>query len=180
MQVTPAEIVTFWREAGYESWFTKNDGFDETVRAKFLPVQEAAARGELAAWEDSAEGALALLLLLDQFPRNMFRGSARSFTTDPLARAVAQRTLLRGFDQAIENPMRQFFYLPFMHSESLADQEHCVRLYQELDSPKQLKYATDHRDIIAKFGRFPHRNALLGRQTTPDEQAFLDGGGFAG
>ena len=106
-----ADIVSFWREAGPEKWFEKDDEFDLTIRSRFLAIHEAAARGDLAAFEETAEGALALLILLDQFPRNMFRGSARAFATDPLARAVANRALARGFDLAIDKTMRPFFYL---------------------------------------------------------------------
>ncbi len=175
-----ADIVSFWREAGPEKWFEKDDDFDLTIRSRFLAIHEAAARGELAAFEDSAEGALALLILLDQFPRNMFRNSARAFATDHLARAVADRALARGFDQETGATMRPFFYLPFMHSELLADQDRCLRLYEAFGDPEQLKFAVTHRDIIAKFGRFPHRNRVLCRETTPAEREFLDSGGFAG
>jgi len=179
-QVTAAEIVSFWREAGPQRWFKKDDDFDGTIRSRFLAVHEAAARGELVAFEESAEGALALVILLDQFPRNMFRGSVRAFATDPQARAVAGRALARSFDQATDTTMRSFFYLPFSHSELMADQDRSLRLYQGLGDAERLKYATEHRDIVAKFGRFPHRNRVLARDTTPAEQEFLNGGGFAG
>ena len=176
----PAEVVAFWREAGPKRWFAPDDDFDALVRARFLVLHEAAARGQLAAFEDGAEGALALVILLDQFPRNMFRGSARAFATDALARAVADRALARGFDAATDATMRPFFYLPFMHSETLADQDRCVALYVALADEGQLRYAREHRDIIATFGRFPHRNDTLGRDTTPAERKFLEDGGFAG
>ena len=175
-----ADIVSFWREAGPEKWFEKDDEFDLMIRSRFLAIHEAAARGEIAAWEETAEGALALLILLDQFPRNMFRNSGRAFATDHLARAVADRALARGFEQETDATMRPFFYLPFMHSELLADQDRCLQLYGALGDPQQLKFAATHRDIIVKFGRFPHRNRLLGRETTPAEREFLDSGGFAG
>ena len=154
--------------------------FRLTIRTRFLALQEAAARGELSAWEESAEGALALVILLDQFPRNMFRGSAHAFATDALARVVANRALARGFDQATEEMMRPFFYLPFMHSELLADQDRSVRLHEAFGDPERLKYAAIHRDIVMKFGRFPHRNRAMGRDTTSAEQEFLDDAGFAG
>ena len=157
-----ADIVSFWRQAGPEKWFEKDDDFDLTIRSRFLAIYEAAARGELAALEESAEGALALLILLDQFPRNMFRNSARAFATDHLARAAADRALARGFDQETDATMRPFFYLPFMHSELLADQDRCLRLYEAFGDPQQLKFAATHRDIIAKFGRFPTSKPPIG------------------
>jgi uncharacterized protein (DUF924 family) len=178
--VTPAELVSFWRDAGPDKWFEKDDDFDRAIRARFLAVHEAAARGEFAAFEESAEGALALMILLDQFPRNMFRGSPHAFATDPLARAVASRAIARGFERATDQTMRPFFYLPFMHSELLADQDRCVALHEAFGDPERSRYAAMHRDIIVKFGRFPHRNSALGRDTTADEQEFLSGGGFAG
>ena len=177
---TPAEIVTFWREAGPDKWFSDDRAFDLTVRSRFYAGYEAAARGGLAAWEDNAEGALALVLLFDQFPRNMFRGEARAFATDAMARAVADRALARGFDQATDSTMRPFFYLPFMHSEALSDQDRCVRLYEALGDAGELRYAREHRDVIKTFGRFPHRNRALGRSTTPAEQEFLDDEGADG
>jgi uncharacterized protein (DUF924 family) len=178
--MTAAEIVSFWRDAGPQRWFVRDEQLDLTIRAKFLASHEAAARGELSTFEESAEGALALVILLDQFPRNMFRDNARTFATDPRARAVAERALARGFDRATDELMRQFFYLPFMHSEVWADQDRSLRLYEALGDAEKMKYAMEHRDIIAKFGRFPHRNRAMGRDTTPAEQDFLDNGGFAG
>lgn len=178
--VSQLDVVSYWREAGPERWFEKNDDFDQGIRSRFLATHEAAARGELAAHEESAEGALALVILLDQFSRNMFRGSARAFATDALACAVAERAIARGFDRAIDKTLRQFFYLPFMHSELLADQDRSVQLYAAIGDAELLSYALTHRDIIAKFGRFPHRNRTLGRETAADEQEFLDSGGFAG
>ena len=176
-RVTPAEIVSFWCDAGPDKWFDADDNFDQAIRSRFLPTYEAAANGALAGWEDSADGALALVLLLDQFPRNMFRGTARAFATDALARAVADRALARGFDQATERALRPFFYLPFMHSEALSDQERSVRLYETLGEAEHLRFATEHRDVIQRFGRFPRRNRALGRDTTPAEQAFLEASG---
>ncbi len=175
VRTTPAEIVTFWREAGPDKWFADDHDFDLIVRSRFFAAHEAAARGGLAAWENSPEGALALVLLFDQFPRNMFRGEARAFATDAAARAVAERALVRGHDQATNSMMRPFFYLPFMHSEALADQDRCVRLYEALGDAEQLRYAREHRAVIEKFGRFPRRNHALGRETTPAEREFLDG-----
>jgi len=175
----PAEVVSFWRNVGPKGWFEKNPALDEEIRRRFLALHEAAAAGRLASWENSAEGALALLILLDQFPRNMFRGDKRAFATDAQARALASRAILNGFDGA-DPEMRSFFYLPFEHSESLVDQERGLLLYKAAGDADGLKWAHIHADIIRRFGRFPHRNAVLGRATTPEEQAFLDGGGFAG
>ena len=177
--VQPEEIVTFWRDIGPKGWFEKNPKLDAEIRQRFLAVHEAAAEDRLTAWEQNAQGALALLILLDQFPRNMFRGDKRAFATDETARAVASRALLNGFDGAMPE-MRTFFYLPFEHSEDAADQERCVALYKAAGDADGLKWAELHADIIRKFGRFPHRNAALGRTTTPEEQAFLESGGFSG
>jgi len=180
MAATADEIVSFWRTAGPDRWFKKDAGFDEEIRQRFLKTHEAAAAGKLTDWEQSAQGALALLILLDQFPRNMFRGDARAFATDPLARAVAAGAIVRGFDSQFPPDMRGFFYLPFQHSEDLADQERSIAFYKAIGDVENLKWAELHADVIRRFGRFPHRNSVLGRTTTPEEQAFLDGGGFAG
>jgi uncharacterized protein (DUF924 family) len=178
--IAPAEIVlAFWREAGPDKWFTRDDAFDADIRDKFLATYEAAAAGKLAAWEATAEGALALAIVLDQFPRNIFREQARCYATDPLARQVANRALKCGYDQDVPEAERGFFFLPFMHSEDMADQKRSVALYREAGDPN-LSYAERHADIIRRFGRFPHRNAMLGRTTTPEEQAYLDADGFKG
>lgn len=176
---SPNEVVTFWRDAGPERWFRKDAAFDTQFRERFAAEHEAAARGDLAGWQDSAEGALALLILLDQYPRNSFRNTARMFATDAQAVAIADAAIARGFDRAVGDDMRRFFYLPFMHSEQLADQERSVALYRALDGDG-LRYAEIHRDAIARFGRFPHRNPVLGRAMTGEEQKYLDEGGFAG
>ena len=178
--VSAAEVVAFWRDAGPARWFKKDAAFDDEIRRRFLAANEAAATGALAPWETSAEGALALLILLDQFPRNMFRASRRAFATDALALAVAGRAIERGFDRATATVMRGFFYLPYQHSETLAHQEHGIELYRMAGDADGLKWMQIHADIIRRFDRFPHRNGVLGRSTRPEEQAFLDGGGFAG
>ncbi len=177
---TAAEIVSFWRDAGPDKWFERDENFDAIIRSRFLPAYEAAANGALSAWEDSADGVLALLLLLDQFPRNMFRDDARAFATDALARAVADRALARGFDRATDLALRPFFYLPFMHSEALIDRDRCVRLYEAHGEPEELRYATEHRDVIRTFGRFPRRNRALGRATSPAEAAYMQDEDCAG
>jgi uncharacterized protein (DUF924 family) len=183
-QITPSEVVGFWLGAGPRKWFAKNAAFDAEIRRRFEPLHMAASRGELMDWAGTAEGALALLILLDQFPRNLYRNSGRAFTTDPLARNVAVEALSRGFDQAVEPSLRPFFYLPFTHSERIEDQDRSVALcqahFETAGDKSTLDWAIRHRDIIARFGRFPHRNRGLGRSTTPEEQAFLDQGGFSG
>jgi len=176
----PVAVLAFWRQAGPDKWFKKADAFDAAIREQFLATYEAAAANRLAGWDETPEGALALVIVLDQFPRNMFRGSARAFAADPIARAVADRALARGFDQAMALHDRQFFYLPFEHSEKLPDQERCCALFRATGDAELTKWAELHADIIRRFGRFPHRNAALGRTTTAQEQAFLDSGGFAG
>lgn len=176
----PAEVVAFWLGLGAARWFVKDSSVDDEIRARFGGAYEAAAAGRLATWEETAEGALALLLVVDQFSRNIFRGSPQAFAADPVARAVADRAVARGFDCTFENPVRRFFYLPLMHSEDLADQDRCVALCRAAGDDEGVHHAEVHADIIRQFGRFPHRNVLLGRATTPEEQAFLDGGGFAG
>lgn len=176
---TAAEVVQFWRDAGEKAWFEKNEAFDDAFRARFLAAHEAAARGELDPWADTAEGALALILLLDQFPRNCFRGSPRMFGSDAKAVAVADAAIAAGHDLAVPADLRVFFYLPFEHAEDLALQERCVALCAPLRED-YLRYAVVHRDIIARFGRFPHRNEVLGRESTAEELAFLAEGGFSG
>jgi uncharacterized protein (DUF924 family) len=180
MVASAVDVISFWQKAGPDRWFTKDLAFDDEIRERFLATYEAAAAGHLSGWEQTAEGTLALLILLDQFPRNMFRGDARAFATDPLARAITAGAIIRGFDGQVPKELRNFFYLPFEHSEDLADQERGIALYKATGDAENLKWAELHADIIRRFGRFPHRNAVLARTTTPDEQAFLDSGGFAG
>jgi uncharacterized protein (DUF924 family) len=177
---TPADVLSFWREAGPERWFTKNDAFDREIRNRFGQLHAEAAAGKHDAWAETPEGGLALLILFDQFSRNLFRGSAETFSKDDTARAIARDSISRGFDKTMDSTLRRFFYLPLRHSEQLADHDLDVRMAHALGDLGQLKYARHHRDIVRRFGRFPHRNAILGRHTTPAEQAFLDGGGFSG
>jgi uncharacterized protein (DUF924 family) len=176
----PNDVIGFWRNAGPAKWFKKVVAFDEAIRLKFEPVHHRAARGEYDAWAESPDGALALLILLDQFPRNLYRRSAHAFATDPKARSIARSAIEAGFDKQVEPILRNFFYLPFEHSEDLADQDYCLALNTEAGDPDSIKWAAIHRDIIVRFGRFPHRNPALGRETTPEEQEFLDEGGFSG
>lgn len=179
---TPDEarrLVAFWREAGPERWFARDDAFDAQCAA-LLPLHLHASRGGLAHWATTATGALALVLLLDQIPRNAYRGSAHAWATDGLARRHAHEALEAGFDAAVDPALRVFFYLPFEHSESLDDQRRSLALHARLDGDDAGRWARLHFELIERFGRFPHRNAALGRATTPEEQAYLDAGGFAG
>jgi uncharacterized protein (DUF924 family) len=177
---TIEEVLAFWRAAGPDKWFARDDAFDEACRERFLLTHEAAARGDLNQWELVPEGALALCLLLDQFPRNMFRGTPRAFASDPLALSAARHAIARGFDGDWLRVEKIFGYLPFEHSESLPDQERACELMRPLGA-EQYDYALRHKAIIERFGRFPHRNAILGRPTTTEEAAFLaEEGAFKG
>ncbi|MGY8661534.1 DUF924 family protein [Bradyrhizobium sp. UFLA05-109] len=178
--IAPAGVLAFWREAGSERWYKRDDVFDAEIRNRFLKLWRRGANGDLSSWEASDDGALALVIVLDQFPRNMFRGDAMTYASDAVAREVARRALARGADGRVDPALREFFYLPFVHSEHLPDQLHCVALFRKIDDSESLKYAEEHAHIIRRFGRFPHRNRILRRSSTPDEQAFLDDGGFSG
>jgi uncharacterized protein (DUF924 family) len=174
------QVVAFWKEAGPKMWFAKDPEFDRRFRERFLALHEAAARGELDSWNTTPDGALALQVLLDQFPRNAFRGTPRMYATDDKARSAADAALARGLDLEVPVELRLFIYLPFGHSESLIDQERSVTLARQHLRPVDVGHAEGHRDIIRRFGRFPHRNPILGRAMRPEEQKFLDEGGFAG
>jgi uncharacterized protein (DUF924 family) len=177
--VSAADVVEFWRQAGPSMWFAKDAGFDRRFREAFLSEHEAAARGELDTWMTTPEGALALLLLLDQFPRNSFRGTPRMYATDAAARRIAAAAVDAGHDRKVPPDLRIFFYLPFAHSEYLGDQDRAVALGRHLGSPNT-EHSERHRSIVRRFGRFPHRNPILGRKMTPEEQEFLDQGGYSG
>ena len=182
-----SEVLLFWfgapseRGKPHKRWFEKNESFDREVRDRFALRFEQARAGGLAHWKARAADCLALVIMLDQFPRNMFRGTARAFETDALALEAARHALDRRFDQGMLPVERLFFYLPFEHSEVLADQDLACALTQPLDALQPelgaYRYAVMHRDIILRFGRFPHRNAILGRESTPEELAFLKGPG---
>jgi len=174
-----SDVVDFWCEAGEDAWFRKDDRFDAAFRARFLEAHEAAARGELDGWAETPDGALALILLLDQLPRNAFRATPRMFATDANAVKIAEAAIAAGHDMALNEDIRVFVYLPFEHAEDLALQERAVGLCTPLRED-YLRFAILHRDIIARFGRFPHRNEILGRISTPEELDFLSSGGFAG
>ena len=172
-------LLAFWRQAGMSRWFRGGDAFDDECRERWQDAHFAASRREYDDWLADADGALALVLLLDQIPRNIYRGSGHAFATDGLARRYAIEAIKAGHDAHSAADLRGFFYLPFEHSESMADQHRSVELFAALGNDSMYEYALKHRAVIEQFGRFPHRNAALGRSSTPDELAWLDaGGGF--
>lgn len=172
-------VVRFWHDVGPGKWFAKDQALDDAFRSKFIDLHFAAARRELQDWTKDPEACLALLILLDQFPRNAFRDTAHMFSTDPLARHYARIFVDKEHADHIAPELRLFVCTPFAHSERLADQDYSLKLYREL-APDGLKWANIHHDIITRFGRFPHRNACLAREPTEEEKRFLDEGGFSG
>jgi uncharacterized protein (DUF924 family) len=182
---SPADVLDFWfgreGEPGYgefrDQWFRKDEAFDREVTDRFGDLYERAATGELDAWREEAEGCLALVIVLDQFPRNMFRGDARTHATDEQALAAAKYAIERALNRELPAFQKMFLYMPFMHAESVGDQRRSVELFEGLAAepggPDVVEYAVGHRDIVERFGRFPHRNAILGRETTPEEAEFL-------
>ena len=185
MPSSPNEILDFWfgreGEEGYgefrEAWFKKDEEFDDQVRERFLDDYERAARGEYDGWREAPEGFLALVILLDQFPRNMFRGDARTYATDEQALEISESAIERAFDRELPPFQRMFLYMPFMHSEDVEVQRRSVELFESLAAAENGRdvrdFTVSHRDIVERFGRFPHRNALLDRETTPEEAEFL-------
>jgi uncharacterized protein (DUF924 family) len=179
--IRPRDVLDFWfKDTPSEKRFATDAALDAQIRARFEDTWRLGCAGGLKDWENEPNGALALIVLFDQFPRNMFRGQARTYATDAAARAVADRALRRCFDRQVPQIERQFFYLPFMHSEDGADQERCLELARGYGDDEFTRYAEQHAGIVRRFGRFPHRNAALGQISSPEEQAFLDAGGFAG
>lgn len=178
----PREVLDFWlREVGPAGWYAGGDALDAQVRGRFLPTWEAAMEGRLGSWLTTPPEALAYAILLDQLPRNMFRGDPRSFASDRQARSAAKTAIARGWDLKVPEPERQFFYLPLEHSENLVDQDRCVRLMAARlpeTGPEQLLHARAHREQIRRFGRFPMRNEVLRRPNTPEEAEFLARGGY--
>ncbi|MBU2956209.1 DUF924 family protein [Paracoccus sp. 1_MG-2023] len=175
MPRTAKQVRDFWFSDRMRPWwFKKSDAVDAGIAADFGPTYDAARAGDLDHWRRAPDDALALAIVLDQFPRNMFRGSWRSFESNDHALSVAREALDQGFDMQVDPLQRQFFYLPFMHSEDLEDQDRSVALYEGLGNAHSLHFAREHRDIVARFGRFPHRNESLGRETTAQEAAFLE------
>ena len=185
MRSSPADVLAFWfgreGEPGYgefrDQWFQKDEAFDREVTDRFGDLYELAAAGELDAWREEAEGCLALVIVLDQFPRNMFRGDARTHATDEKALAAAKDAIEHALDRELPAFQRMFLYMPFMHAEGVEDQRRSVELFEglaaEAGGPDVVEYAVGHREILERFGRFPHRNAILGRETTPEEAEFL-------
>ena len=178
MSVTAKEVVDFWRDAGPERWFAKDETFDDMCEMAFGDASDDAVAGGMQGWESDAEGALALVILLDQIPRNTHRDSAKAYAGDERARRVADAAIQNGFDVQVAPELQRFFYIPFMHSESLDDQKRSVELNGASGDADSAKWAQHHHDIIERFGRFPHRNALLGRDSTAEEKAYLAEGGF--
>lgn len=174
------EILAFWKNSGPKGWFSKDDAMDAQIRQRFAGHRELAIAGNLKAWTGEPDTCLALVILLDQFSRNMFRGDARAFSGDCLALETAKDAIAEGFHLRVDPALQNFFFLPFMHSEEIAEQRTCVKLQHANGGSSVLNYAIQHRRIIERFGRFPHRNPALGRATTPAERAFLDDGGFKG
>ncbi len=185
MRTSPAEVLDFWfgreDEPGYgefrSRWFQKDEAFDREVTTRFADLYEEAAAGQLDGWRDEAESCLALVICLDQFPRNMFRGDARTHATDTKALEAAKYATERALNRELPAFQRMFLYMPFMHAEGVEDQRRSVELFEGLAAepggPDVVEYAVGHREIVERFGRFPHRNALLGRETIPEEAEFL-------
>lgn len=178
------DILTFWFEdpTGLKAknrkvWFSKDPAFDQEIRDRFLAIYKQAAAGQLEHWQETAPGTLALILVLDQFPRNLFRGTPQAFATDAKALSLAQAAIARGFDQALPPIQRWFVYLPLMHSEDLEIQHQCVEVFRQFEHDPEVQsaypYAIKHLEVIERFGRFPHRNVILGRQNTLEETEFL-------
>lgn len=179
MDPRATEVLSFWTDAGPEKWYKKDTAFDAEITERFGALWEEAARGTFdESWGGDAQSALALVILLDQFPRNMFREDGRAFASDDRAHAVACYAINHGFDLKIDPPLRQFIYMPFMHSERLTDQDHAVRLFAERMPGNNLLHARAHREIIRRFSRFPYRNAALGRRSSAREVAFMEEGGY--
>ncbi|HEX7776206.1 MAG TPA: DUF924 family protein [Parvibaculum sp.] len=180
-QAPPREVLDFWFNAGPGKWWAKDDAFDADIRRRFGAAHGDAAAGRLDHWADVPEGALALVIVLDQFSRNLFRNDHRAFMQDAKALGMARNSIARGYDMAFPPEERRWFYMPFMHAENLEAQRLCVEFFAtRCHFPDHLDSAETHMGIIRRFGRFPHRNAVLGRPSTPEEQSFLDAGGFAG
>ena len=173
-QIDSEEIVTFWfSEPVMKKWFNSTPEFDDEIRQRFEPVYKQAKQGLLDSWKNTATGCLALVILFDQFPLNMYRGKKQSFATEARSREVAEHAIAESFDEQLSDNQKAFIYMPYMHSESMADQERSVALYEKAKLNNNIRFARHHRDIVQRFGRFPHRNKILGRQSTDEELIYL-------
>jgi uncharacterized protein (DUF924 family) len=179
-KLSPDDVVAFWHSAGPDRWYEKSQAFDAEIKAKFGAAHDHAKQGKYDHWQETAQGMLGLIILLDQFARNIHRDSPQAFAADDKALLLAHTAIKLGFDIQVGTQDRQWFYLPFMHSEHIEDQELCCALCVKSGLDDSHKWAVEHADIIRQFGRFPHRNQILGRVSTPAEIAFLKNGGFAG
>ena len=181
MAITPSEIISFWQdEVGPAGWYIVDPALDQNIRDRYLDFWHDVRAGEYDDWPGKPEGALAMLIVIDQFPRNMFRGSGDSFATDSKARCISKRAIFAGLDQEVAEPMRQFFYLPLMHSEVLADQDTCMRMFTlNMSGDGRFLHPRAHREVIRKFGRFPYRNKAMGRPSTQAEMDYVAAGGYA-
>jgi uncharacterized protein (DUF924 family) len=172
---TPKEILEFWfSDRVHKLWFNSTPEFDQELRDRFLQTYIKCMNNELKEWEDTTDGALTLVIVLDQFPLNMFRGKPESFATEAAARQIAETVISRGDENKLSDEQKAFLYLPFVHSENLDDQNRSVALYEQAGLIENLKYAKHHRELIKRFGRFPHRNTILGRENTAEELAYLN------
>lgn len=175
MNITPEKIIEYWFSVRIKKhWFSSTLELDQEIYHKFAEIWYDASIGKLETWRETPEGCLALVILLDQCPLNMFRGQPKSFSTESQARDIARQAIKQGFDKTLQAEQRSFLYIPFMHSENEVDQEYSVKLYQEAKLKENLYFAKHHRDLIKEFGRFPHRNAILGRVSTKEEIAYLE------
>lgn len=173
--ISSDELIEFWFSERVASlWFNSTPEFDQELRDRFMATYQAACQHKLDAWQGSAVGALALVIIYDQLPLNMFRGEAQGFATEARAREVASQAITNGYDQDLAEKQRTFLYMPFMHSENLADQDRAVELFEKAGLKNNLRFAHHHRDLIRRFGRFPHRNAILGRESNPEEIEYLN------
>jgi uncharacterized protein (DUF924 family) len=178
--VRPRDVLDFWFAAGWEKWWKRSDAFDDEIRQRFGKTYDEAVAGRLDQWMGEPQGALALIIVLDQFSRNLFREDHRAWAQDARALKLTREAIRRRFDVELPVAVRNWIYMPFMHSEVLAVQDEGLAYFARLDNPEVMKSAEEHADIIRRFGRFPHRNRVLGRASMPAEQGFLDSGGFSG
>lgn len=174
LKTSPERVIDFWfTEIDEQSWWKKDEKFDALIRTRFGALHHQATACELAEWRNSPQGSLAEVVILDQFSRNIFRNTPQAFAWDPQALVLAQVAIAKGFDRSLTQIQRAFLYLPFMHSESAQIHERALQLYEVLGLEQQLEFELKHKVIIDRFGRYPHRNAILGRESTPEEALFL-------